>query len=88
MYYFRRTEKEDEALPDEWEVEKIVKHRKGKDGNWEFLTKWVGYAEGEETWEPVGNFIHRYSGDFVKYCQNQGLRIDILAALKTANLMH
>ena len=21
------------------------------------------------TWKPVGNFIHRYSSDFVKYCQ-------------------
>ena len=54
----------------------------------ECLTKLVDYADGEETEEPVGNFIYRYSGDFVKYFQNQGLQIGILGALKTANLSH
>ena len=36
-------------MPDEWEVEKILAPRK-KGGEWEFLTRWVGFAEGEETW--------------------------------------
>jgi hypothetical protein len=88
LYYFRRTEKEDEGLPDEWEVEKIVRHRRGRDGKWEFLTKWVGYAEGEETWEPIGHFIHRYSEDFVEYCKDKGLDIDILKALNTTEKSH
>jgi hypothetical protein len=85
LYYFRRTEKEEEALPDEWEVDKILKHRLGRDGQWEFLTKWVGCADGEETWEPIGHFIHRYSADFVIYCRNQGLDIDLLHALDIQN---
>ena len=47
----------EDFMPDEWEVEKILRHRK-INGKWEFLTKWVGYEPGEETWEPVQNVIH------------------------------
>eukprot|EP00667_Euglena_gracilis_P000113 EG_transcript_113 len=104
LFYYKRTEKEEEALPDEWEVEKILRHRKGKDGKWEFLTKWevekilrhrkgkdgkwefltkwVGYEDGEETWEPAGNFIHRFSGEFVKYCREKKVKMDIMSELK------
>ena len=81
LYFFRRTEKEEDAMPDEWEVDKIVAHRKDKNGRWEFLTKWVGYADGEDTWEPIGNFIHRYSEDFVKYCREHHLKVDVLNSL-------
>ncbi len=62
-------------MPDEWEVEKILSHRK-KGGDWEFLTKWVGYADGEETWEPTKNFIHRIGGELIKYCRAKGIKID------------
>ena len=75
LYYFRRTEKEEEAMPDEWEVEKIPAHRKNK-GEWEFLTKWVGYADGEETWEPAKNFIHRISGELIRYCNSKRVNLD------------
>jgi hypothetical protein len=80
--FYKRTEKEEEAMPDEWEVEKILRHRLGKNGKWEFLTKWVGYEEGEETWEPMGNFIHRFSGEFVKYCRGKKLKVDLLGELE------
>ena len=67
LHFFRRTEKEEETMPDEWKVEKILAHRR-RGGEWEFLTKWVGYSEGEETWEPAKNFIHRISGELIRYC--------------------
>ena len=76
LHFFRRTEKTEDALPDEWEVEKILAHRK-KNGRWEFLTKWAGCEEGEETWEPVKNFIHRYSGEFFKYWNEKRVPIDL-----------
>jgi hypothetical protein len=81
LYYFRRTEKEEEAMPDEWEVEKILAHRK-KGGEWEFLTKWIGYADGEETWEPARNFIHRISGELIRYCIAKKLSLDWLKELQ------
>ena len=75
LHYFRRTEKEEEGMPDEWVVEKIITHRKNK-GEWEFLPKWVGYADGEETWEPAKNFIHRISGELIRYCNSKGVKLD------------
>ena len=81
LYFYKRTEREEEALPDEWEVKKIVGHR--KNGNeWEFLTEWVGYDEGERTWEPAKNFIHRISEEFVRYCGAKNLKLDWLGELK------
>ena len=70
LFFYKRTEKEEEAMPDEWEVEKILGHRI-KNGQWEFLTRWAGFAEGEETWEPTKNFLHRINGDILKYCANK-----------------
>ena len=38
LYFYKRTEPEEQAMPDEWEVERIIAHRK-KGGEYEFLTK-------------------------------------------------
>ena len=69
---------------EEAEVEKIVKHRVQPDGTVQFLTKWVG--EDLATWEPVGNFIHRYSSEFVKYARDQRLDLNILVSLSVNQL--
>ena len=37
---------------DEWDVEKIIKHRNKGKGD-EYLVKWLGYPESENTWEPA-----------------------------------
>lgn len=66
---------------EEAEVEKIVKHRVQPDGTVQFLTKWVG--DDLATWEPVGNFIHRYSSEFVKYARDQQLDLNILDSLSS-----
>ena len=66
---------------EEAEVEKIVKHRVQPDGTVQFLTKWVG--DDLATWEPVGNFIHRYSSEFVKYARDQHLDLNILDSLSS-----
>ena len=85
LYFFKRTEKTEDAMPDEWEVEKRVGHRK-MDGKWEFLTKWVGYEEGEQTWEPVKNFIHRFREEFMNYCTKNKIPIDLHKELQPQNL--
>jgi Chromo (CHRromatin Organisation MOdifier) domain len=69
LYFHQRTEIDEDALPDEWEVDEIVDHKRDSKGNLLFLTKWKGYPLEDNTWEPTGNFIHRYSSDFVKYCR-------------------
>jgi hypothetical protein len=35
----------------EFEVDKIVSHRKSHRGKYQFLTKWEGYTSDENTWE-------------------------------------
>lgn len=39
----------------EWEIEGILKHREDADGNREFLIKWRGYPDSENSWEPEDN---------------------------------
>ena len=56
----------------EWIVEKILNHNK-KGQQVLFLTVWKGFPEEEATWEPIGNFIHRYSSDSVKYAREHKL---------------
>lgn len=70
-----------ETEPDEWEVEAILRHREGKDGQWEFLTKWVGSPPGEETWEPLHSFIMKYCVVAIQYMQERGLRADVARSL-------
>ena len=76
LYYHKRTVSDPEAMPDEWIVEKIISHRENK-GKLEFLTRWKGFSPLDDSWEPVGNFIHRYSSDLVKYCQDKNIRLDL-----------
>ena len=42
-------------------------------GKYQFLTRWKGFREEDDTWEPLSNFFHRYSSDLVKYAQVYGL---------------
>ena len=64
--YHQRTEIDPGLQVDEWTCKRILGHRIiGL--SWKFLTEWEG-AEDSPTWEPPGNFVHRYSSEFVKYC--------------------
>ena len=81
MFYHRRTEPDEALLPDEWIVDKILDHKFDK-GQYKFLTQWEG--SDEHTWEPVGNFIHRYSSDFVKYCRKEGILTELVQFLTAA----
>ena len=66
----------------EYEVECILRHRYGKDGKLEFLTRWEGYEPGSETWEPVSHFVMKYCVKLVQYLRKNGLRVDLGASLR------
>lgn len=36
----------------EWEIEGILEHRENDDGTREFLVKWRGYPDTQNSWEP------------------------------------
>lgn len=40
---------------EEYEVERIVKHKKTKDGSLRFLVKWVGYPHSGNTWQSAAD---------------------------------
>ena len=82
LFFHQRTPLDPDATPDEWEVERIDGHR-FRGGKLQFLTRWTGWSEEERTWEPVGSFVHRYAAPFVKYCKENGLRIDVTEHLRT-----
>jgi hypothetical protein len=40
---------------DVYEVERIVERRRNEDDQWEYLVKWAGYPEEENSWELGAN---------------------------------
>ena len=49
-------EEDDDDEPDEFRVEKIVKHDFGEDGQPIYQIKWLGYEKiSDRTWEPREN---------------------------------
>lgn len=51
----RREDKEDRGDNEEFTVEKIIDKRLDKDGKTEYLLKWIGYDDKDNTWEPIAN---------------------------------
>ena len=79
LHFTKPTEAELAVEIDEWEVEKILDHKTDESGNIIFLTKWAGFDV--PTWEPIGNFIHRFSIDWGQYCKNKKLKVDVVEHL-------
>jgi hypothetical protein len=48
-------ELDEEREAQEWEIEGILNHREDDDGNRDFLIKWRGYPDSENSWEPEEN---------------------------------
>ena len=82
LYHFLPSYQPVEVVPGEWNVDVILRHRKGPDGKLEFLTRWENAGPGEETWEPVDSFILRYCYEIVQYCKDKGLKLDLVQHLK------
>ena len=43
---------------EEFEVERILKERRTRAGVTEFLVRWVGYGEEEDSWQPEYDLEH------------------------------
>ena len=82
LHHHMLTEPADEAAqPDEWLVEKIIKHRRKPDGTYEFLTRWQGYSPEDDTWEPAKNFLQKVNIDWLKYCKENKVNFTVMQHL-------
>ena len=61
-------------------MESIKAHRTNALGRVEFLVKWVGKDESQNTWERPGNLI-RCSNGIILYCGLNGIALDGLDLL-------
>lgn len=73
LNYYRLTETPEEALPDEFIVDRLVDHGILPDGTVDYKTLWRGYPETEFSCEPSSQFVHRFSADWADYVQRHGL---------------
>ena len=76
LFLHKRTIVDEEAQPDEWEVDKIVDVTY-KNGLPHFKVHWKGYDEGDAKWEPPNHFFHRYSSPVIAFCQSKGIPLDV-----------
>ena len=68
---------------DEWNVERIIRHRRKADGSWEFLTRWEGYGEDDDCWEPASSFLQRVNLPWLRYCRQHGIDFKVMDHLKS-----
>ena len=76
LFQFKQAAPEMDLAVDEWVVDKITGHRHNAAGDLEFRVRWMGSEE--DTWEPVGHFFQRYAVDFIAYCREKGLQVDVI----------
>ena len=83
LFYTRERAEDTHALEGDWDVEKIVRHRKKKDGTLEFLTKWEHCDDSENTWEPPASFLQRFCLPWAEYCRAHRIDLSLLEHLRS-----
>ena len=73
LFHFKQAAYDLDVAVDEWEIERLLSHRRLPNGEYEFLVQWAGCDRSQAQWEPVGNFFHRYAEPFVHYCRSNDL---------------
>jgi hypothetical protein len=80
LYHFQPGYHIQEVTPDDRNVEAVLGHRKGPQGQLLFRTKWEG--ERATTWEPPGSFFRAYNHKLIKYCQDNSLSSELVGQLR------
>ena len=83
LFYTRESHDNTHALEGDWDVEKIVRHRKRRDGTFEFLTKWENCDDSENTWEPPSSFLQRFCLPWAEYCRERHIDLSLMDHLRS-----
>ena len=57
FYYYRGSTRDIDWQTGEFEAEKILAHKRGRDGKWLFKVKWKDCDATDNSWEPVNHFF-------------------------------
>ena len=77
MYFFSEKGQELDTAVDDWEVEQILGHRPGPDGQPEFLVRWRSFSTDHDSWIPWRNLFPGSNDLAVQYCQEKGVSLDL-----------
>ena len=69
LHYHRRTILDEDVLPEEYIVDKIIGHKVLANGEVKFHTLWVGYKK--PSWERASVFIQRYCYELKKILRGE-----------------
>jgi len=83
MFYTSGKDVAEEGTPGEWNVEIILRHRLDRNCKIEFLVRWEGYCQDEDTWEKPEAFLPQFSRPWATYCKGKKLNLNVLDYLKT-----
>ena len=76
LFHKLDTEAADSGV-DEWNVAKILRHRRLPSGELQFLVRWEGFGPSDDTWEPAKHFLPQFSEPWAQYCWKHGVKVDV-----------
>ena len=79
LHYWKGGRYENRVNVGEKEVEEIQEHKWSTNGKLLSLTKWQD--RNRSKWEPVSNFVQRYSEEMVRYVYEHGLELNLTESL-------
>ena len=79
LHFWKGGRYENRVNAGEKEVEEIRGHKWSTNDKLMFLTKWKD--RNRVTWEPVSNFVQRYSEEMVGYAYENGLELNLTESL-------
>ena len=73
LHYKKLTPDDAPAEEDQWIVERILRHRRRRDGSLEFLTRWEGYGAEGDQWEPAASFLPVVNTIWLDYLKDNNI---------------
>ena len=77
LHYRKLTDDDVPAEQDQWNVAKILRHRRNARGKLDFLVRWEGWGPEGDQWEPAASFLPVVNPIWIKYCSDNKLTVPV-----------